>query len=528
MKALLFLNVHLFKNTLMRTLKNPKQIIPALFLLFFFTFPLATFYALDIPEMPSPYTTQTAKPIIFSFLTMITWITIFHSTTKNTLVFSLPEIDFLFPSPVRRKTILLNHLLGSFIKLILQYLGMAALVLFIFSSIYHFSFLPRVFFLGTALSTAMIFASNLGNLVSLVSSHLPELNQRRNRRILLMVGVLFLGLILGYIFSLLLQGTPPVQAVTKTLNSSVVRIFMYPMAAASDVAVAWKITLNIVLKIFLLLFLCLVTTWGILSVETHFYEASEATSRELWESVQKIRRQEVLVSESFVKRIHTVKPFGKGSTALIWKNLVGTLRDVRMLLSTFFMIIFLFFLMFIREAEFFSALFFLFFLVFITSSYARWDFREDLRRIEIIKLIPDSNFKIVLSEVAVPSLFCTLFSYLFLIISYVIFPSTESKALLTGFSVVALPLFSVIMVTILNFSALYYPPQTENQIIPGILSMIFMIIVLGPSLLVLVLSILLHMLYVGLVIIVLLNIGMTALLLKLLSRKYQIFDLTSD
>lgn len=528
MKALLYLDVHIFKNTVIATLKNPKQIIPAIFMGSLFLFPLITIYSIDAPLMAAPYTTETVKPIIFSFLTFITWITVIHSTTKNTLVFSLPEIDFLFPSPLKRKVILFNRVATNYLKLAVQYAAMAGFFLFVFSSLYHFVFWPRILFLWLAILMSMIFASNLGGIVSLVSSHLSELKRSRNRNILILVLASFLGIISGYIFWQVFQGIPVVQAVINVLNSSVVRILMYPMAAASDVAVAWRLTVGVGLKLLFLIVLCVVTTTGVLSVETHFYEASEAISRELWESVHKMRRQEVVVSESFVKKMRKIRPFGDRATALIWKNLVGMIRDIRSLLPTVFMAIFLFAMTFFRGGEFFNALFFLFFLVFISSGYVRWDFREDLRRIEIIKLIPDSNLRIVLSEIAVPILFSTVVSYIFLGVTFFAFPHSESKLVLTGFSVVALPLFSVVMITISNLSTLYYPPQTNSQVIPGVLSLIFTMMVLTPSLFLLMLFIVLDKMYLGLLFVLLLNAAIAFALIKLLARKYRFFDLTSS
>ena len=527
MKTLMYLNVHILKNTLVKTLKNPRQIVPALFIALLFGFPLVTLFTIDVPKTAPPYTTETVKPIIFSFFTFITWMTVINSATKNTLVFSLSEIDFLFPSPLKRKTILLNRMSINYVKLAVQYLGIDVFILFLFSIMYEFSFFPRILFFWLATLLAMIFASNLGGIVSLVSSHLSELKRSRNRKIIIIVFLLFVGILSGYTAWYTTQGVPVTEALVKALNSSVVRILMYPMAAASDVAVAWKLTLDTGVKMLFLAGLCIVTTFGVLSVETHFYEASEVVSREVWESVHKLRRQEVVVSESFVRKMFKIQPFGRGSTALAWKNLVGMIRDIRSLLPTIFMAIFLFFMMFFRGGEFFSALFFLFFLVFITSGYIRWDFREDLRRIEIIKLIPDSNFRIVLSEIAVPAAFSVVVSYIFLGITFFAFPDAESKVLLTVFSLCALPLFSVIMVTIANLSALYYPPQTNSQAIPGILSLIFMVVVLTPSLLLMVFFLVLGKLHIGLILVLLLNLGVALTLLNLLARKYRIFDLTA-
>jgi hypothetical protein len=529
MKALLYLNVRLFKNMVLTTIKNPKQILPALFIFFFLLFPLITIRTLDIPPMIPSYTTETVKPVIFSFLTFITWMTVIHSATKNTLIFSLSEIDFLFPSPLKRKTILLNRILISYLKMTAQYLGIAGFALFMLSSFYQFVFWPRILFLWLAITLAMVFASNLGSMVSLVSSHFSELKRSRNRNILLGAFACFIGIIAVYTYMYVREGVPLLEAGARALNSSLVRVLMYPLAAASDVAVAWTLTGDVALKLGVLTTLCIVTVWGILSVETHFYEASEATSKELWESLQKMQRQEVVVSESFVKRMFKIQPFGRGATVLVWKNLIGMVRDIRTLLPTVFMALFLFVLMFIREddPQFFSALFFLFFLIFVTTGYIRWDFREDLRRIEIIKLIPDSNFKIVLSEIAVPAIFSTIIAYVFLAASFFVFPDSESKLLLAGFSVIALPLFSVIMVTISNLSALYYPPQTNNQVVPGIMGMLVTVVVLSPSIVVGVMFMILEKIFVGLVVALFLNGGVALVLLKLLARKYRFFDLTS-
>ncbi len=530
MKALLYLNVHIFKNTVVATIKNPKQVLPALFILLLFGLPFVVFHTTNILPSVSFYTTQTVKPIIFSFLAFIIWMTVFQSITENTLVFSLSEIDFLFPSPLGRKAILLNRMIPSYTKLVLQYLVFIAFMLFLFSAILGFSFWPRILFLWLAISLTMILAFNLGGLISLVSSHFSELKRSHNRRLLSIASIVFLGILLGYTYWYTLEGVSLTEAAIKVLNSTLVRVLLYPIAAASDVAVAWRLTTDVGLKILFLAALCLVTTVGVLSAETHFYEASEATSLKIWKSAQKMRRQEVVVSESFAKRMRKIRPFGRGSTALIWKNLVGMLRDVKNVVPTAFMAVVLFVIVLVREGEFefFRALFFLFLVVFMCTGYIRWDFRHDLRRIEIIKLIPDSNFRIVLSEIAVPAMFSTVVAYIFLIISFFMFPDTGSKLLLTGFSFAALPVFSVIVAAILNLSTLYYPPQTNNQIIPGVLSVILTFVIVGSSLFVGFVFMSLERMGMGLLLVLFLNLGIALVLLKLLEKKYQFFDLTSS
>ena len=532
MKALIYLNVRLLKNTIVAALRNPKVIMPFLFLATLLSLPILTFYSLDLPSFALPFTARGVRTALFSFLTFITWATVIHSTTKSTLVFSLSEIDLLFPSPLKRKTILFNRLFINYVKIMAQYLLLAGLGLFLISSVFGVIIWPRILFLWLAIVLIMVFASNLGDLVSLVSSHYSELRRARNRRIFMGAGLLFLGFLAVRALLEIARGAPFSRAVMEVLNSTVVKTLMYPMAAASDVAVAWTLTGSIALKILVLVVLSGSSVWAVLSVEAHFYEASEATSRELWESLQKARRQEVVVSESFVKKMLTIAPFGTGSTALIWKNLVGLLRDIRSLVPTFIMATFFFSVMVLRggtgSEEFFFALFMLFFLMFVTAGYIRWDFREDLRRIEILKLVPDSNFRIVASEVAVPTLFSTAISYFFLVVSVFLYRGAEHQGILVAFSVVALPLFGVIIVTLLNLAALYYPPQTGNQTLPGILSMIGMMAVLTPSLLIGLVLVAADRLYVALGVVFLMNVVIAVGLLKVLARKYHTFDLTSS
>lgn len=530
MKALLYLNVHILKNTILKFLKDPKTVIPGLFMIGMFSIPVVVLFTFEFPQFPFPYTTETVKPILFSFFSFITWVTIIHSTTKSTLVFSLPEIDFLFPSPLNRKTILLNRLIINYLKIAGQYLALGGVMLFIFSSVFNFVFWPRILFLWTSIVLIMVFASNIGDLISLMSSHYSELNRKRNRKMIIVGAALFVSGVFLYVYWLTLQGIPVIDAVINALNSSVVRAIMYPMAAAADIAVAWQFTPLIGVKIFFLVIVCMGTTAGVLSVETHFYEASETTSREIWESVQKIKQRDVVVSESFIRKIQkmrTIHPFGNKATAIIWKNMVGLLRDIRTLIPTVFMAAIFFVIMVVRGGEFYSAIFLLFFLVFITSGYIRWDFRQDLKRIEIIKLVPDSNMKIVASEIAVPCIVSTLISYIFLLLTYFMFPSVEFKILLTVFSAVGIPLFSVIMVSILNLSALYYPPHTTNQAVPGVLSMVGMMIVVSPSLILGMIFLSLNMVYVGLAAVLLVTIITAVVMLKILARKYRTYDSTT-
>lgn len=528
MNALVYLNILLLKNRIKEFLKTPKHIIPTLILFFIFVFPFIAFHLLEIPQEEPIYTAKTVRPILFSFLTFIFWVNIIQATTKDTLIFSLSEIDFLFPSPLKRKTILLNRILTGYITSSLQFLALIGFMLFVFSAIFSFSVWRRVIFMWSGVVLALIFATNLGGIISLISSHLPEVKRSRNQKILLSLVMGFVGILVGSIFLYTDQGYPLLAAAQKVLNSVVIRVLVYPLAIASDIAVAWTLSLPLLLKMTLLVSLCVMTLGIILTIEAHFYEASEISSRELWQSLEKVRRQEIIVSESFAKRIKTIPPFGKGATALIWKNLTGLLRDIRNLIPTLLLVCFFFIITVIRgtQMDFIFSLMFLFFIVMITSSNIRWDFREDLRRIEIIKLIPDSNFKIIASEITTPVLFSTLVCYSFLICNFFLYPPSPDKGVLTVFTLGALPLFSTIIVAIHNLSVLYYPPQTNTQLIPSLLSMLGVVAIGIPSAGILMLFYLMDELKLGLIL-VLCFTGVTALVVtKLLAWKYRNFDLT--
>jgi hypothetical protein len=375
---------------------------------------------------------------------------------------------------------------------------------------------------------ALIFTSNLGGIISLISSHLPEMKRSHNQKILMGVVFGLLAIIGGSIIWYINQGLPVLDAVRTVLNSVLMRALMYPLAIASDIAVAWRFTPLLVLKILLLIALCGGTLGIILSIEAHFYEASETSSRELWQSLEKVKRQEIIVSESFAKRVKPIPPFGKGATALIWKNLTGLFRDIRNVIPTIILACFFFLMTFIRgfQNDFIFSLLFLFFIALITSNNIRWDLREDLRRIEIIKLIPDSNFNIISSEITIPILFSTIICYIFLVLNFFIYPPSPDKGILTGFAIGALPLFSLVIVAISNLSVLYYPPQTNTQVIPSLLSMLGMIVVITPSAVILLLFYLMDRLFLGLVIMLFINALSAFILLKVLAWKYRTFDLT--
>jgi hypothetical protein len=528
MNALLYLNLQLLKNRIIVFVKTPKHIIPTIILFSIFIFPMIAIHSLDVPTMEPPYTSETVKPIIFSFLTFIIWVNIIQATTKDTLIFSLPEIDFLFPSPLKRKMILLNRILTGYLTSGAQFLGLIGFILFIFSTVFIFSLWRRLFFMWSGIVLALIFTSNLGGIISLISSHLPEMNRSRNRNILIGIVMGFLAIIGGSIIWYMNQGLSVLDAMRTVLNSVVMRALMYPLAIASDISVAWRFTPLLFLKMLLLITLCGVTLGIILSIEAHFYEASEASSRELWQSLEKVKRQEIIVSESFAKRMKTIAPFGRGATTLIWKNLTGLFRDIRNVIPTIILACFFFLMTLIRgfQDDFIFSLIFLFFIALITSNNIRWDLREDLRRIEIIKLIPDSNFRIITSEITTPILFSTFICYIFLVLNYIIYPPSPDKGLLTGFAIGALPLFSLVIVAISNLSVLYYPPQTNTQLIPSLLSILGMIVVITPSAVILLLFYLMDRLFLGLILMLLINVLSAFILLKVLAWKYRTFDLT--
>ncbi|MBU7014992.1 MAG: hypothetical protein HXS43_09205 [Theionarchaea archaeon] len=520
MNAFLYLGLHLVKNRFISTAKSPKQVIPFLVIGVIAAFPLLTLYTLGLPPTEPPFTALSIKPVLFSFMAITMWVLVFYSITGNALVFSLPEIDFLFPSPLSRRTILLNRTL-------IQYALHAALafvsggfLFWVFSFAFMFNVWHRLVFSWIALTLLMVFAFNLGWLIVLLGSNLSELKYSRLKTVVIGTCLVVVGLFLAGVYQETVRGTELSDAALSVLNSTVMRAAMAPAVLAVDVALAWKISFSVIAKILGLLFVDAVTLGAVLSVKSHYYEASEAISRKQWTLRKKAYAKEVVVSESFARKMFKIRPFGVGSTALIWKNLTSALRDIRNLGAVSALAAFYFIYSYILGE---SSVFFSIPLALIAANNLRWDLREDIRRVEIIKLIPESNWRIILSEIAVPSVLAMAVSYAFLITSFLAFPMRGTDAELFWFTLVFLPLFCIIATTLCNVAVLYYPPQTESQMLAAVIGLILTGVVFAPLL---VIIIMVH--GIDSILLALLAYGIIAFFsLKLLERKYGLFEIVS-
>ncbi|MBU7016749.1 MAG: hypothetical protein HXS44_04525 [Theionarchaea archaeon] len=520
MKALLYLNVHLFKNKLMSITRNPKQVAPFLVVAFLFLFMSVANFILfrDLTFVALPFSSQMVKPYVFTFLVIATWFLIIYFSGRNMLIFSLSEIDFLFPSPLKRKTLLLNRILTNYALYFFFILGFSGYALFNSSLMFGFSFWRRAIFIWIAAMSTVVLAINIGLIISLVISRFSELKQSRFRWVPLCVLLIFAGALSAYTFWLNREGVPLIDAVITAFNSSVVKGFMIPPGLAADVAVSWTLTVDVGLKIVFLVFLCAITLWGILSVETHFYETAETISRQRWEQREKLKRLQVVVSEPFARRMFKVHPFGWKSTVLIWKNLVGATRDARNLFTA---AVFVVLYAFIFTRYFGIGAIFSFFIALIVVQGIRWDFREDLRRIEIIKLIPDSNSRIVLSEIAVTTFLSIVFSYSYVFVSYLL-SSPDRLNVPLGFTLGFLPLFCMIVVVVYNITALYYPQQDQRVV--GMVGMLCASVVCVPLV---ILVIFFSVSRYGLILVFPLYAVIAFVLFVLLQRKYRLLDVTN-
>ncbi len=517
MRAFIYLNLHLLKNTIKNVLITPKKLFIFLFFGIFIFLPLFSLsFIVDVKFEP-PFTVETLGPVIFIVLTMATFALVILSILADTLVFSPSEVDFLFPSPLKRRTILLNRIITGYLINAGMALIAPLVVLFMFSIVFVFSFWHRLLFSCTATALTVIFALNIGWLLFLMGSHGSEFKRSRASKVLLTCVALLLGALSLYLHWSVIQGIPLVDALLHFFRSTVLKVTLFPMAMAADVAVAWTLTLPVGLEILGLVCICLITLGAVLSVDARFYEAAEKISKEKWAMRQKVLAKEVVVSESFARRMFKIQPFGEGLTVLVWKNLVGALRDIRnvsavLVIATVYLFMF---------GETYGSNW-AFFVALLTVTNLRWDLREDLRRIEIVKLIPAPSLRVVLSEIAVPTLFSTLFSWIFLVVSTFVFSEFDLSFV---FNLFFLPLFCAITAIVFNLTSLYYPPQTTNQIFTALVGMIVAGIVFSPLL-----GILIFFDRGGMYgLLTFFGYAVVAyVLLKLLAGKYSTFDVTSS
>ena len=349
MKALLFLEIRQLLNGLKHTLRSPKRLIPVLLIaasvISWFMFGVL---ALAVDEPGARPTSKLLENIpvdaleagIFLLLCIGSAAVIYGAFTSGLLVFSISHIDFLFPTPVSRRKVLI-------VKLFRDYIKYAASVFFFLLMIAVSAFGSiglNVFQYGlvsvAAVTAFLIFVVNVAHLVNIVFTFgMQRLRSLGNAIKLVLISALVSAVGFGlYQFvatgdtyaSFLWAADSPVMTAVFAPALWCARLLVVPLLLSA--------TAQEYQHLGMLWLLAAVTFLLLISRKENYYEPSLAPSvkyakrRQAVRSgdISRVRIEELREKGATRAGALAIRPFGRGAVALYWKDLTSRFRMSRM------------------------------------------------------------------------------------------------------------------------------------------------------------------------------------------------------
>lgn len=486
LKPLLYLEIRQFINSLKNTLRTPKRLIPALIMTAAYSAWIAQgligmFAASNIGRHGSAIAVgstalpgETIRAGAFLILCIGSVIALYKAFAEGSLVFSIAHIDFLFPTPISRRWVLL-------IKLVKDYLKYAFWVAFF------------VVFLGSPLCLALgysVFPSGLITIAALTGYLLLVVNVAHTLNIILTFGyerlkqadkVLKLGLIV-VLGSVVVLG---LSEYTRTGNSSlsfltaadspILRTVFAPADWCANLALAplLPVTHTDMSNLSLIWILALVSFGLLMSRKENIYEPSLGVSVRaskvrlaMKAGDQTALRTEMMREKGSRKAGRVaIPPFGRGAVALLWKSLLTRYRmsvgQLVLMLVLPTMIAVLAQNTLYRDAGILRNLpYILIYISFVLSITVQPLVRAELKQSNILKAMPIAGWKVMLVQSVNGSIYMAMGILVFAGALWALVPGSRTPLLPA--CAVAAPFIGFACISVTIIPALMYPDTRDS------------------------------------------------------------------
>lgn len=503
MTLLLRLELRRLLNSVRNLARTPLRLIGALLVFGFFGISLfSQFMVMMMPNHmihPSPITelfgiTPAKLELgLFGVLLLITYHVLNLGFDQGLLTFSAADVDFMFPAPLPRRTVVA-------FKLVKDYLGMGCLTAFFLAVL-----MPQLrFMLGASFGWSALYAPlglwlyliliiNLAHLANI----LVTFQVSRYRHLPLAVKA---GFVVGILLLALLAGGRAwswSSGMVDLLRSTLGTVVLYPIIACwnlllilvrgeSPAAPAQVAGLAVLAVASFLLLLSrreniYEPTIGLSEFKTAMRQAARAGNLQQVKALQLARR------ESKVSR-HRLKPFGTGGEALVWNALVTSIGSgQRLLLMLVFVaagvpIVIGLMSRYVGDPSFLQ-------LAPLGTIYVAWILslslfrmqQADLQRVNTLKPMPIPGWQVLLSQVLPAALIWALL--LDVSIVAIGFATIEPNLRLNVAVAVALPPLLLLLSTINAAMALVFPSSDDHTqtVVANFALMMLNALLVGPA-----------------------------------------------
>lgn len=368
-------------------------------------------------EMMANIPIESIQIIMFLLLIMGSIGVLITAFSSGIMIFTLPYIDFLFPTPIKRRHVLILKLIKDYLRYIFYVFFVTLFLLPILLTSFGYigiNLFPSIFISITAISGLVILIANIAHFITLVFSY-------QNSKLQIIGAIIKIVLVLFPFLTL--SSAVYTYISTKDLASTIASLNSFPLMRLIFAPIDWAsrlllspligITSTGWIQLGLIWALAAFTMLILINRKESIYEPSIAPSIKAGKLRESRRngdyasiRLDNLKAKGVKKAGHWgIRPFGLGASALFWKNIQLQIRSLGFWsLALIYLPIFLgyFFRIIIssitEEVSFLFALLILYANIIHVAILVR-QMRLDLRYSDVIKPMPIAGWKVMLAQI---------------------------------------------------------------------------------------------------------------------------------
>jgi len=400
---------------------------------------------------------------------------LYKSLSSGSLVFSIAHIDFLFPTPISRRAVLLVTLIKDYLK---YAFWVAFFVMFMGSPLclsLGLSVFPSGLITIAALTGYLLFVVNVSHTVNIIFTFGYERMKQAGRLFkLVLTIVLGTALIFG-VEQYVRTGDSHLSFLTAA-NSPVLKTIFAPADWCASLALAplLPVTSTDLSHLPVIWMLALASLGILLSRKENIYEPSLGVSVRaskyrlaMRSGDQTAFRTEIMREKGNHKAGRfTIPPFGRGAVALFWKGILTRYRMSFGQLVLMLVLPVIIALLAQRTLDFdrHIALYLpyaLIYIAFVFSITVQPLVRAELRQANILKSMPIAGWKVMLVQSVSGSLFMAIGILVFAGALWALIP--DSRTSLLPACAIAAPFLGFACISMTIIPALMYPDTRDSS-----------------------------------------------------------------
>lgn len=534
--------------------RSPKRLIPLLFIIAYSIFIIVqglVMYSADVkPRQPdlsviSSIPVEVIEAILFIMLSVGSMMVIYNAFTSGTLIFSIAHIDFLFPTPISRKHVLLLQLIRDYLKY-----GIYVTFLFLMVGVPVYGalgvqMLPWGLVSIAGVTAMLLLVVNIAHTVNIIFTFGFE---RLKQAGIILKAILVIGPITAILYGVHQYITTgnSYASILWASNSPIISICFAPARWCAELLLAplrgltgeeWNH--------FALLWIFAAGSFALLmSRKENIYEPSLGISAVMARRRLAMRQGDLAgirlaaLREKGTKRASGlgIPPFGTGAMALLWKSLqlryrVSKSQLLIMLIAPAVLVYVLRHSLSGKAESILGYLpFALLYVVWILSMMAPAEMRAELKQANILKSMPIAAWKVMFVGTLNSMIYLTAGIAVFSAAMWIVIPQTRGPVLIA--CALGAPFLGFANVSMTGIAGLLYPDNRDiaQNYLSGLISFLLVSLAVLPTIVLgaFCLYFLRTSLYMAVAVTAIANIAIGASGITISGLIFRKFDPTSD